>query len=86
MMEQKRSDPLSEMIRDAVRDVLNEFHNRPQRNIYTEAEVMEMLGVSSRSTMAALRRDGLMSHRVGGNKRVYLLDEVEDYVRGGEAW
>lgn len=86
MIDQKRSDPLSEMIRDAMRDVLNEFNNRPQRNIYTEAEVMKMLGVGSRTTMAALRSNGLKSHRVGGNKRVYLLDEVEDYVRGGEVW
>lgn len=86
MIDQKRSDPLSEMIRDAVRDVLNEFNNRPQRNIYTEADVMKMLGVKDKGSMKELRERGLTGHRINYRSWVYLAEDVEAFVRSCNEW
>ena len=82
---QRADDFLTTLVKDAVRQVLAEQHNRPQRNVYNETEVMEMLGVKSKTTMGDLRRRGLMAHKVAG-KWVYLADEVEDFVRAGDLY
>lgn len=82
---QSADDFLTSLVKDAVRQVLAEQHNRPQRNVYSESEVMDMLGVKSKTTMRELRMSGLVAHKIAG-KWVYLGDEVEDFVRAGEIW
>lgn len=82
---QSADDFLTSLVKDAVRQVLAEQHNRPQRNVYSESEVMDMLGVKSKTTMRDLRMQGLMAHKIAG-KWVYLGDEIEDFVRAGESW
>lgn len=82
---QSADDFLTSLVKDAVRQVLAEQHNRPQRNVYSETEVMDMLGVKSKTTMRDLRMQGLMAHKIAG-KWVYLGDEIEDFVRAGEGW
>lgn len=82
----RASDPFSEMIKNAVREVLNEFSNEPKRFVYTEDEVMKMLGISSRTTMGKLRNEGLVSHKITGKSRVYLQEDIIDFVRMADEW
>ena len=82
----RTSDPFSEMIKNAVREVLNEFGNQPKRIVYTEDEVMEMLGIQSKATMAKLRNEGLIGHKVCGRARVYLHDDLVDFIRMADEW
>ena len=82
----RASDPFSEMIKTAVREVLSEFSNEPKRFVYTEEEVMKMLGIQSKSTMAKLRHEGLIGHKVGSRSRVYLHDDLVDFIRMADEW
>lgn len=67
---------------DDMMERLTPYLERQRATVVSEEDVMRMLGVSRKDTMAALRSKGLRGHRIDYRRWVYMMDDVEAFVEG----
>lgn len=73
-------------IADRVAERLLPHVGGSAQSVLPEADVMKMLGVKDKGTMKELRERGLVGHRVNYRSWVYMLEDVEAFVRSCNEW
>lgn len=80
------SDQLVNSIALGVLEAIKPYIQQ-QTRVINEEELMQILGVKDKSTMATYRQRGLKGHRIDHRHRVYFWDDVENFIRSeGMEW
>ena len=80
------SDQLDNTIALGVLEAIKPYIQQ-QTRVINEEELMQILGVKDKSTMATYRQRGLKGHRIDHRHRVYFWDDVENFIRAeGMEW
>lgn len=81
------TDSLVREIAKGVLDEIKPYLEKQTARVVSEEELMEILGVKGKGTMAEYRKRGLKGHRIDYRHRVYFWDDVEDFIRAeGLEW
>ena len=80
------SDQLVNSIALGVLEAIKPYIQQ-QTRVINEEELMRILGVKDKSTMATYRQRGLKGHRIDHRHRVYFWDDVENFIKAeGMEW
>lgn len=75
-------DAIAHGVLDAIKLVLKQ-----QSKVVSEDDLMGILGVKAKATMAEYRKRGLVGHRIDFKHWVYFWDDVENFIRSeGMEW
>lgn len=80
------ADMFFDEIADRVVERLLPHVGNGGQSVLPEADVMQMLGVQNKGTMKELRERGLVGHRINYRSWVYLVEDVENFVRSCDEW
>lgn len=73
-------DDLMNLIREELRNFIQDEVQRNSNPLMTEKDVMEWLGMKDRRTLEKWRQNGLKFYRPYGGRRYYFEQDVKDFV------